>query len=132
MARSQEGTTKAMERKEKNGETGSKALAERTPLVVTVDYEKYERFLKDSDWSEEQKCQFIDALWRIIVSFVDLGFGVHPAQQACGQLEDIEPNAPPTASDEVKCPHTLLVDKFTPAAGSNTPVEAQGDDYETH
>jgi len=59
--------------------------------TLTIDYELYERYLEDSDLNEAQKRQFLDALWSIIVSFVDLGFGVHPLQQVnsdrCGQME---------------------------------------------
>ncbi len=50
--------------------------------TITLDYALYESYLNDSDLSDEQKIEFIDTLWNIIVSFVDLGFGVHPSQQA--------------------------------------------------
>ena len=56
--------------------------------VITVDYEKYAQFLKHPDLSEDQKREFIQTLWNIIVEFVSMGFGVHPLQQAqdaCGQ-----------------------------------------------
>ena len=29
-----------------------------------------------------EKREFLEALWSIIVAFVDLGFGIHPVQQA--------------------------------------------------
>lgn len=48
---------------------------------ISVDYKKYEVFLKESDMSDADKAAFLEALWSIIVSFVDLGFGVHPLQQ---------------------------------------------------
>lgn len=35
--------------------------------------------------SEAEKEEFLQALWQIIVSFVDLGFGVHPLQEVCGK-----------------------------------------------
>lgn len=50
--------------------------------ALTIDYELYEQYLDDSDLSEAQKREFLETLWNIIVSFVDLGFGVHPLQQA--------------------------------------------------
>lgn len=53
--------------------------------VVTFDVSRYEHFLEDQGLSAEQKRAMLEALWSIIVSFVDLGFGVHPVQQACGQ-----------------------------------------------
>lgn len=56
---------------------------------LTIDYDLYQKYLDEPDLTESQKRDFLDALWSIIVSFVDLGFGVHPLQQAapdeCGQ-----------------------------------------------
>lgn len=68
----------------------------RTPKTLTVDWALYERYLAEADLTDEEKRQFLEALWSIVVSFVDLGFGVHPAQQACGQLHDKERNSPTT------------------------------------
>ena len=48
---------------------------------LTIDYDLYQHYLDDSDLTDEQKREFLDVLWSIIVSFVDLGFGVHPLQQ---------------------------------------------------
>jgi hypothetical protein len=53
--------------------------------IVTVDVEKYQRFLDETDMTEEQKAEFLQALWSIIVTFVELGFGVHPLQEVCGK-----------------------------------------------
>jgi hypothetical protein len=66
------------------------------------DYALYESYLADSGLSDAEKQEFLNALWAIIVSFVDLGFGVHPLQQAnpnCGQelnLGDLIKNDPST------------------------------------
>ena len=51
-----------------------------TPTLL-VDYAKYEKMLEESDLSENQKQEFLETLWSVVVSFVDLGFGVHPLQQ---------------------------------------------------
>lgn len=56
-----------------------------SPQIVKIDYALYEQYLETSDLSEAEKQEFLDALWSIIVNFVDLGFGVHPLQQACEQ-----------------------------------------------
>ena len=87
--------------------------------VITVDYEKYAHFLEDADLSEDQKREFLQTLWNIIVGFIDLGFGVHPAQQAqnpCGQLAENLPLSALTAPDKVKCPDSMLVENFEEAA----------------
>lgn len=50
--------------------------------ILRIDYALYESHLRDSDLSEIEKQAFLESLWNIIVGFVDLGFGVHPLQQA--------------------------------------------------
>lgn len=57
--------------------------------VLTIDYGYYEKLLENSDASDEEKLEFIQALWNLIVNFVDLGFGIHPLQQACEQPSDL-------------------------------------------
>ncbi len=53
--------------------------------TLTVDVAKYEAFLEDTNMTDAQKEEFLQALWSVIVSFVELGFGVHPLQEVCGQ-----------------------------------------------
>ena len=62
-----------------------------TKATLSVDYESYEHLLDNSDMSEEQKREFIQALWSIIFGFASLGFGINPVQHgqknACGKPE---------------------------------------------
>ncbi|MEP3847440.1 MAG: hypothetical protein ABJM43_19010 [Paracoccaceae bacterium] len=53
--------------------------------TMKVDVERYQAYLDGSNLSEVEKAEFLQALWQIIVSFVDLGFGVHPLQEVCGK-----------------------------------------------
>lgn len=53
-----------------------------TPKTLTLDVAKYEEFLANSDLTDDEKQAFIEALWKLVCAFVDLGFGVHPAQTA--------------------------------------------------
>ncbi|MFQ3244100.1 MAG: hypothetical protein ACI9SP_000725 [Arenicella sp.] len=57
--------------------------------TLTIDYELYEKMLEESDASNEEKRNFIDAIWAVTVAFASLRFGVHPVQQICegGDLE---------------------------------------------
>ncbi|MDD9911200.1 MAG: hypothetical protein OXR62_16150 [Ahrensia sp.] len=57
--------------------------------ILHIDYALYESHLKESNLSEAEKQAFLESLWDIIVGFVDLGFGVHPLQQACEQELDL-------------------------------------------
>lgn len=68
---------------------------ETLPPSLTIDWEAYSVMLEDSDATETQKRELIATLWSIVVAFVDLGFGVHPVQQACGQNDDPLSDTPP-------------------------------------
>jgi hypothetical protein len=68
---------------------------ETAPPSLTIDWDAYLPFFEDEDISEEDKNALIEALWSIVVSFVDLGFGVHPVQQACGKNNDPLSDVPP-------------------------------------
>lgn len=48
--------------------------------VITVDVKQYEAWLDSTDLTPAQKAEFIEALWSIVMAFVELGFGVHPLQ----------------------------------------------------
>lgn len=69
--------------------------------TLTVDVEKYQAYLDGSDMTEAQKEEFLQALWSIIVSFVELGFGVHPLQEVCGKPPKIAPQGAKDAFNEV-------------------------------
>jgi hypothetical protein len=64
-------------------------------LVLQFDPTAYRHFLDDCDWPEAQKDAFITDLWKIVVSFVDLGFDRHPIQQAlaCRKSLDADSDA---------------------------------------
>ena len=63
-----------------NNETGAAG-----PTKLSVDWELYAEYLDDTELNDDEKREFLEALWSIIVSFVDLGFELHPVQQACGE-----------------------------------------------
>ena len=64
-----------------SGETDSRRTME-------LDIRKYQALLKDIDIPEGHKEQMIEALWSIVVAFVEIGYGVHPVQQACGKVNE--------------------------------------------
>jgi len=59
-------------------------VAKKAPPTLTIDWELYGKYLDESDLSDAEKRKFLETLWSIVVSFVDLGFGVHPVQQVTG------------------------------------------------
>ncbi|MEM9765184.1 MAG: hypothetical protein AAF968_22235 [Pseudomonadota bacterium] len=65
---------------------------------IEIDWDLYARMLDEGDLSDAEKRQMLDALWSIIAMFVDLGFGLHPVEQACGQpCERAAPRLAPPA-----------------------------------
>lgn len=69
--------------------------------VLTVDVQRYQQYLDDTDMSGAEKAEFLQALWQIIVSFVELGYGVHPLQEVCGKDAGISTESADEALDEV-------------------------------
>jgi hypothetical protein len=55
------------------------------PPSLIVDWEAYLPYLEDQAIHEDQKRELIETLLSIVIACVDLGFGLHPAQQACGE-----------------------------------------------
>lgn len=85
--------------------------------VVTVDVERYQAYLDSSDMTPDQKRAFLEALWSIITAFVDLGFGVHPLQEVCGQI----PESPDQSTTEEF--NTVGSDREIAGAGPASPVQ---------
>ncbi len=56
-----------------------------TRPALKLDVERYEKMLNDCDLTEEQRQEFLETIWTIIVGFVDLGYDIHPLQQAAPQ-----------------------------------------------
>ncbi|TYC51889.1 hypothetical protein FMN50_20225 [Rhodobacterales bacterium] len=55
--------------------------------VLQVDFEKYMHFLDDPSISDDQKQEFLETIWSILLQFVDLGFGIHPMQQVIEEFD---------------------------------------------
>jgi hypothetical protein len=70
--------------------------------ILAVDVERYQTFLDGSDMTGTQKEEFLQAMWAIMMSFVELGFGVHPLQEVCGKDEMSGPHLAKAAFDRVK------------------------------
>lgn len=60
------------------------------PRVLEFDPALFVHHLERWDASDEEKAEYLELIWQVVVQFVDLGFGIHPlstaAQQSCGQL----------------------------------------------
>ncbi len=95
--------------------------------ALKLDVARYEDMLKNCDLTEEQRQEFLETIWSIIVGFVDLGFEVHPLQQAspdgCGQDLDLTSFM---ADNVVSSQKGLPKKQFTDAADCPDMQEAKG------
>lgn len=57
--------------------------------VMAVSVERYRTALDGFSIAPEQKDAFINSLWSVLVAFVDIGFKVHPVQQAQADPTDL-------------------------------------------
>ena len=60
--------------------------------VVYVDFARYQGFLDHTEMTQAQREEFLMEMWKIIVAFIDLGYGIHPMQEVCGK--DLQAGAP--------------------------------------
>ena len=97
--------------------------------ALTLDVEQYEKFLEDSDLTEDQKREFLETLWNIVVEFVSLGFGVHPVQQAqnaCGKGDEKTTKPALTAPGAVESRKSSITENFTNAAQPEKKAAGKG------
>lgn len=105
------------------------AISERTRPVVTVDYERYQHLLDEEELTEDQKREFLQAIWNVVVNFIDLGFAVHPvnqAQMACGKFNKTAVQRPNSASDPVYCDDQLITEETLAEMGLDLLRKGQG------
>ena len=57
-----------------------------TKPTLLIDVEFYEAIISDPEISPDQKRQIIEIIGTIVLEFIDIGFGVHPVQQAQGSI----------------------------------------------
>jgi hypothetical protein len=53
--------------------------------MIKVDVDRYQSYLDGTNLTAGQKEQFIQDMWLVMMSFVELGFEVHPVQEVCGK-----------------------------------------------
>ena len=60
--------------------------------ALAIDWDLFGNYLEDSDLDDNQKREFAEIIWYIVVTFVDLGFGIEPVQQAILEGQKEQPN----------------------------------------
>lgn len=59
------------------------------PPAIRFDWQDWLPYIVDADIPEDQKREFIETLFSIVIGFVDLGFGLNPTQEICGEEIDL-------------------------------------------
>ena len=78
------------------------------------DLDKYRPYLDGFDLDEEQKAEFIHALWTIMEGFADRAFGLHPVWQVPAARDIKDPHAGP---DQLESSNRILKKEFRKTAG---------------
>ncbi|MET4129231.1 hypothetical protein [Roseovarius sp. MBR-6] len=88
-----------------NGADNTKKLIETYSTAarptLSIDIDRYQAYLDGAELTPEQKDAFLRAMWSIVVTFVELGYGVHPLQEACGKVYETDARPPAQAADAV-------------------------------
>ena len=96
-------------------EAVEKAASSQAKPSLEIDMARYQAYLDDPALTPDQKTEVIEALWTIITAFVQLGFGVHPTQLACGKTRTELEHAGFSESTEVQLGHSKQPDEEAPA-----------------
>jgi hypothetical protein len=81
-------------------------------LAIQFDARAFAHFLDESDLTEAQKLEYIETIWTIVLQFIDMGFGIHPLQQACGQFSESPALCGDADSDMVESSHSDFCKDF--------------------
>ena len=88
--------------------------------ALTIDWEEYGRHLEESDLSEEDKRACIEALWSVMVSFVDMGFRLAPVPEICGQVLPLDGETRKSTAAMLNCKDSFNTSENN-ADGSSLP-----------
>lgn len=86
-----------------NDRTLLQAFDQASNGTLRIDVERYQHMLDSADLSEDQKREVLEALWTIIVTVVELGYGVHPMQEVCGQTDNLADEWSASNPDALDC-----------------------------
>ena len=98
---------------DKSGQKGlSNSFDQSAKRTMTVDVERYQKYLDGSHMTAAEKEEFLQSLWTFIIGFVELGFGVHPLQEVCGKDAGTVSGSAKDAMDAVSSDKTKQEEKL--------------------
>ena len=86
-----------------------------TPFAIDFDANEFMHFLEGTDWSDEQKAEYITLVWDIVFDLVMCGVSIKvpdAPQNACGKLSKNGADEGIQARAMVKSSHGQLIEKF--------------------
>ncbi len=93
-------------------------------FVVTVDYDRYAKFFSDeNDMSDDEKLEFVQALWEIMLQLAVYGVRFEPEnadQKACGQAQQIDEKSPSPTLCKLESLDQKISTEFKTASTSET------------
>ena len=81
-----------------------------TFLALRLDVEAYVHHLAETDWTEEQKREFIEALWQIIVGIIDLQYPLSQPARSARLLKTLDEESPSMVALETNSDITEVQD----------------------
>ena len=66
------------------------SVRQSTAPMLRFEWTDWLPYLEDQDIPDEQKRDLIEALWSIVVAFVDLGWQINPAPGSAGEALDLK------------------------------------------
>ena len=88
--------------------------------VMKINVEHYQRYLDDTNISDDEKEELLETLWSIICELVELGYGVHPLQENCGESNKEVANSSLLSPDMLDLHNLKLSEHFTDKAHSKS------------
>lgn len=84
-------------------------------LALSFDWQDYQDFFDGKEVSEDDQRAFIEALWKIVIAFVDLGFDANPVEILCAQMGE---SSSDESGDLVKSDHTTTDNEQKQSGGA--------------
>lgn len=84
-----------------HGNSLSENFASSAQRFGAIDVARYQKYLDGSDMTPEQKEDMLQVIKLILMTFAELGFRVHPLQEACGKDGETGSQPAKAAFDQV-------------------------------
>lgn len=108
-----------MERTELNSQFES-AQSAQCAVLPSPTVDEYREYLDEYNITEDQKVELLQTLWWIVLSFVDIGFGIDSVQRCLPALEEMT-----LASDENELEEGIHTQQFNGTNASGKELKKQ-------